>query len=190
MDYKKYLYSLKFFVLFSFLFFVFSISYGYFSAKYSPLEAGIALEEIGKLFELILEAGPLEQLLFIILNNAFTLILVILLGVVLGIFPLLVLFGNGALLGIMAFLYLQESSLPVFFIGIVPHGIIEIPILLLTSAMGFKIGKKAFRKLLKKEEGLKKEISLAFKFFFKILIPFLILAAIIEVFITSWLLGI
>lgn len=189
MNYKSYFLKLRFFALFAFLIFLIGGIGGYLFAGIVPGAVDIFFQEINDLYQPVLEMNSFGQLLFIILNNGFTLFSILFLSVIFGIFPFLVLFLNGGILGIFAFFFQQNSSLSEFFLGIAPHGIIEIPVVIFACASGFKIGKIAFRKLSGKETRLKEEVVLALNFFLKILLPFLILAAVIEVFITGNLLN-
>jgi len=189
-DYKKYikyLYSLKQFIIISSCLFVFSVIYGYFSAKISPEDAKTALLEFEKMFEPIIESGLLMQFVFIFFNNIFALFLSIISGVFFGIFPLLSVFSNGAIIGIFAFLWSQEFAMTEFLMGIIPHGIIEIPLLIIGSAIGLKIGKIAIDKVFKKKGEIKPEIKKGLDFFIKIMILLALIAAAIEVFITPLL---
>jgi len=189
MDWKKYLSELKNYIIFSFLIFSFSIFYGYFLAKNQPESARQIFSELKATYQPFLSLGSFEQFIFIIINNTFTLFLILALAVVFGIVPFLSLFSNGGILGILLYLSEVKFSLTTLFKGILPHGILEIPILILAGAMGLKIGRIAFQKVFKKEKReLKKEIILAFKFFIGYLFPLLILAGVIEVFITAKLL--
>ena len=182
---KDYLYSLRSYILFSFLVFVFASVFGYIGASVAPEETKKIIEEIGELLEPFAKMSSLRQFLYIYLNNSFTTLLVILLGVVFGIFPLFTLLANGEILGILAFFSRETLSPLTFLAGVLPHGIIEIPVFILACAIGIKIGKKAIKKVFfKKEENIKREISLGFNFFLNILLPLLALAAAIEIFIT------
>lgn len=181
---KEYFLSLKQFLVISSALFVFSIIYGYLSAQSSPEEAKQALIKFEKVFEPILTSGALGQFILIFLNNAFSLFLTIILGIIFGIFPLFAIFSNGALIGIFAFLWGQESALKEFFLGIIPHGIIEIPLLIISSAIGMKIGKVVIDKVFKKKGLVNSEIKLGLNFFVKVVLIFTLIAALIEVFIT------
>lgn len=182
---KDYIYSLRFFILFSFLVFAFSAVFGYVGASAAPDETKKIIEEIGELLKPFEEMSSLRQFLYIYLNNSITTLLVILLGFLFGIFPLFVLFANGEILGILAFFSRETFSPLTFLAGILPHGIVEIPVFILACAIGIKIGKKAIKKIFfKKKENIRKEISLGFKFFFNVFLPLLAVAAAIEIFIT------
>jgi stage II sporulation protein M len=88
------------------------------------------------------------------------------------------------------YLFIQNGSTGYFFLGIVPHGIVEIPALIIASAMGLRVGLEVFRKIFKKEGNISEELSNALEFFWKVVIPIIFLAALIEVFITANLLGV
>ncbi len=195
-DKINYLLSLKKFILVSSLIFLFSILYGFFITLYLPSEADSIIKEIQKMFSSIIEAPPFLQFLIIFLNNSVTAFLAVFLGLIIGIFPFLVLFSNGTILGILAYYSKINLSLFAFFVLVLPHGIIEIPVMIISCAMGFKLGSvfiKEVRNYFKKNKketilwlDLKKETTNAFSFFVIIIIPLLFLAAVVEVFITGY----
>lgn len=188
MNNKEYIFSLRTFIIIACLIFIFSLFNGYFFARSSPSETGMVLEELQEMFGSILKLPSLGQFLFILLNNSITAFLAILLGIIFGIFPFLILFSNGTVLGIVAYSLKTSFSWSMFFVGTVPHGIIEIPVIILACAIGFRLGKVFFKQLFKKEGDIKTELNFALDFFLKFLFPLLILAAAIEVFITARLL--
>jgi len=188
--YKNYILSLKSYILIAILIFVFGIFYGYFTVQTAPHEIETVLEELRKLYEPVFEMSSLGQFLFVLLNNGVALTLIIFSSVIFGFFPFLALLSNGTVLGIVAFFSQQNFSWSVFFLGTLPHGIIELPVLILAGAIGLKIGQTVFQRVMKKEVSIKKELSAALEFFWKILLPFLALAAAIEIFITANLLGV
>jgi len=83
------------------------------------------------------KANFIEQFVFIYFNNLKSLLLCLLGGVVLGLVPVLVLFFNGALLGMVAYMFLHSPLLLIK--GLVPHGIIELPCLILAGAWGLRL---------------------------------------------------
>jgi len=190
MVYKKYLYSLRYFILFSFLVYGFAAVSGFFLAENFPQEAKIILEEVKNSFEPVIQMNSLSQFFFILFDNSLTSFLIIVFGIIFGAFPFLVLFSNGNILGVVAFFSQQNLSWSTFFMGTLPHGIIEIPVLILAGAVGFKLGKITFKKIFQKQGELTIETSLAFAFFLKFLLPLLVIAAAIEIFVTGQLLKI
>lgn len=181
---REYLLSLRYYLLFSSLLFIISVGIGYVFAQNSPTEVRELLEQIRLMLEPIQKMSEVQQVFVIFLNNVITGFCAILLGIILGLFPALVIFANGELLGILMSISREAQELATFFTGIFPHGIIEIPVLIFCASMGIKIGKKSVQKIFKKKVSIKEELKSALLFFFQFLTPLLLLAAIIEIFIT------
>lgn len=192
--YKKeageYLYSLRNYILFSSLVFVASALFGYVIARNYPTETQTIIEEIKKMFIFKEETTQWELFFFILENNMTKLFIILPLGIFAGLIPFFSVFSNGLILGIFAQVVSQESSWLFFILGIMPHGIIEIPVLILSSAIGMRIGKVAIYRLFSKRESFQMEFAKALKFFILFLIPLLFIAAFIETFITSEILAV
>lgn len=79
---------------------------------------------------------------FIFLNNSIKSVLIIFLGVFIGIPPAFFLIINGAVLGYLIHLsVLQERDLYTLIVkGLLPHGIIEIPAVIIACAFGLQLG--------------------------------------------------
>ena len=88
------------------------------------------------------------------------------------------------MIGVFAFLWQQDFSIFDFLMGILPHGIVEIPVLVVGSAIGLKIGMTVIIKVFKKQGKIKPEIKDGLNFFIKIMLPLVLIASAIEVFIT------
>ena len=187
---KKYLKSLKNYILFSSLVFLFAILSGYLFAQNFPEETQEIIKELEKFFSISEETTSFQMFLFILENNVIKLFTVILLGIFAGLIPLLSLWGNGMILGIFAQIVSQELSWTFLILGILPHGIIEIPVLILSAAIGIRIGKLAIWRIFGRHKNFREEFTKAIKFYIVILIPLLFIAALIEAFITPVLLGI
>ena len=185
---KDYLLSLRYYLLFATLIFILSVGSGYIFAKNYPAEVQKVLQDLQRVLEPIKEMSEMQQVFFIFLNNSVTGFLAIFLGPVLGIFPFSILLANGGMMGIMFFLSEENEVLSAFFTGIFPHGVIEIPVLIFCGAIGIRIAVSLFKKIFRKKSDIKKELIQGLNFFFKILIPLLFLASLIEVFITQRLL--
>jgi len=190
-QFKKYFKSLRVLIIISFFVFVASFIMGVFLAKASPEIAEDFFEELKKIIEPMLGLSSIYQFLFIFFKNSFTMFIIIFSGFFFGIFPIFALYFNGHILGTIFFLSQGEIPFIVFLKAILPHGIIEIPALILAAAIGLDLGKHVIRKLvLGKEINFKERFFLAGEVFLKILIPFLIMAALIESFLVPRLLGI
>ena len=130
--------------------------------------------------ELILSLEGLsvvELIGFIFWNNLKASFFAIILGITVGLFPLFMLVTNGYLLGFVSREAVAAEGIFTLW-RLLPHGIFELPAILLSLGIGFKIGggmfKKGFRKNLKYnfKEGL--------RFFVFVIFPLLLVAGIIE----------
>jgi stage II sporulation protein M len=127
-------------------------------------------------------------LLFIFINNVTVGLISILGGIILAIPPLFFSILNGFIVGFVAFTFIQEQGIWFVIVGLLPHGIIEIPAILLSMAMGMGLGYKIINRI-RGEEGLVEEIKLILGLFLRRVIPLLMLSAIIEVTITPFLIS-
>lgn len=184
MSFKNYLFSLKFFVIFSIFTFTAAIVAGYFSAKAMPEQIEELSEPLEELASFIFKLDPILQVVFIFLNNAFKGFLAMTFGVLFGVFPFFILFFNGEMVGMMAFVSKESISLSQFILLLLPHGIFEITAFIFACAVGMRIGKAAFLKVFFKKGEVKKEFLKGIKFFLKYLVPLFAIAAIVEIFIT------
>ena len=184
LEIKEYLKSLKNYILFSSLVFLFAIFSGYLFAQNFPEETQKIVEELKTFFSGSEEMTDWQIFLFILENNVLKLFTVILLGIFAGLIPLLSLWGNGIILGIFAQIVSQELSWTFLILGILPHGIIEIPVLILSAAIGIRIGKLAVWRIFGRHRNFRKEFTKAIKFYIVVLVPLLFIAALIEAFIT------
>ena len=118
----------------------------FFNTAASENAADPAMEnQFDRLFELIsfiMEAHPLVSILLVFMNNFISMAQMLLLGVVAGISPLVTMGINGALVGVMFSLTVEQGIplLPIIIFGILPHGIFELFAFFLCGALGLKFG--------------------------------------------------
>ena len=141
------------------------------------------LEILQETFGGIAEMPPLILLAIIFLNNAVKSLAALILGLFFGIPSVLFIILNGAIIGIVAYEVSTIHGLPFVLAALIPHGIFELPAVLLSAAIGIKLGAKVLNRL-KGETGLKGEFRSGVRFFATRIIPLLIIAAVIEVFVT------
>ena len=154
------------------------------------------IQQIGQTIDA--SANPmLTMFLFIFFNNAIKSILVMYLGALFGILPAAFLLINGMVIGYLyAVIDSQgENAAMVFLTGIAPHGIIEIPAIIVACAYGLKFGTLGLRgigQLLLRRTGVGAEYEFlavrSVPMMVAIVIALLV-AAIIESTITLWLVG-
>ncbi|MDD5127122.1 MAG: stage II sporulation protein M [Dehalococcoidales bacterium] len=129
--------------------------------------------------------------LFILAQNSSTLLLSFLLSPVLCLFPVLALMFNGGLIAFIAVIAARQTSLASVLAGLLPHGIFEIPALIIGEAAAVSFGATAVAALFSAKQ--RKRLVPALKNSLRYLAlaaALLVPAAIIETFITPLLLGI
>jgi stage II sporulation protein M len=124
--------------------------------------------------------------LAIFLNNAIKTFFVLILGIVGGVLPVCFLLLNGYALGFVLYLSIQSKGLVPSLLAIAPHGVFELPAVLLGASTGILIGVRATRRLFRKlDTTLTHELRRGLRFFWSIVLPLLLFAAFVEAFITS-----
>ena len=131
------------------------------------------------------QLSPISLMLGIFANNALKCLLAIVLGIVLGIAPAVFILINGLMLGIVVGVTLPHTSLLYILVGMVPHGVIELPMVFISTAIGLKLGVVGLKALLGKREGVFGKIKEALMIYIVWIFPLLFLAAFIETFVTG-----
>jgi stage II sporulation protein M len=139
-------------------------------------------EEIfAKIAELMLELegkSSLELIWFIFLNNLTVGFFSIVLGVLIGFFPMVTCIANGYMVG---FVSREVVEVEGFFAlwRLLPHGIFELPAIIFSIGIGIRIGVSMFG-----VSGYRKKLKYNFKeglrFFVFVVFPLLLVAGIIE----------
>lgn len=179
----SYLAAIKGYVFASTALFLASLLMGYFSAYLSPEGAGelfTALQSIMSQKFGGMSSGSMVIAIFI--NNLLASFLVLFFGVAFGLISVFGVAFNGLLLGMVVFV-IKEESLPLL-LSIFPHGIIELPVFLISAAIGLKLGHETLRKLLGKEASITRELRQGLSFYITWIIPLLLLAALIESYVS------
>jgi len=130
--------------------------------------------------KLIIKMSALERIALIYLHNLRATILSLFGGILLGLFPLFALLGLGTDIGAILYLSASYKMMSLFALGILPHGIFELPAVIIASAWGLKLG---FGWIKKPKEGrmafLKSTIREGL-YIFLLVSVLLLIAAIIE----------
>ncbi len=138
------------------------------------------------------DEGSISVMLYIFFNNTRIVFMLMFLGFIFGLLPVAIILVNGFTVGIVAEYTIKNEGLLFLLTGLLPHGIVEIPIILLAAGVGFSSGLLAYRTLFKHVtfETFKQSFIGATWIFFLFALPLLFVAAIIEVYVTSPLLGV
>jgi|Deesub1362A_J573_1020465.scaffolds.fasta_scaffold00125_38 stage II sporulation protein M len=177
--------EIKIYFLFLSSIFLISGVMGFYGAQLYPEIASDFVNQLFEGFSFIDFNNPLMVVTVIFLNNASKSFVSLLAGFFFGIFPFLFIFLNGYLLGIVFYVKGMEVGIGKVFLAIIPHGILEVPAIILASAFGVWLGKKFYLRVFKGQQvNMSALVKYSIKRFVKIIIPLLLIAAIVETFIT------
>lgn len=169
------------------LLFLSSFYLGYYVANLYPNLAYKVFDELLSQFRFV-KVLPLYLLfLFIFLNNSTKILLTMLLGVIFGIIPLLFIIINGFIIGVVLYVSSMKIGTWTSIMLIVPHGVIEIPALILGCSHGLWLGKMLIWKMRGKEVSVINCIKYSIKQYIKVIIPMLIVAALVETYVTPFI---
>lgn len=124
----------------------------------------------------------------LIVNNLEACLISALLGMIPFLFlPMVSLVMNGAIIGVMG-AFMQYGGVPMtaFAAGLIPHGIFEIPALLLSMALGCYICWQITKKMIGKNPELNMlDLALpVLRIYILIIVPLILIAGVVEAYIT------
>jgi stage II sporulation protein M len=132
-------------------------------------------------FDPFLTLSPWKLFFVILLNNSAKSFALLLSGILFGLIPLIAVATNGYILGV-AYLF---ASGEVGYVNaakeVLPHGVLEIPAIILSAAYGLWLG-VTFAKRIRWRNlvGFGDQVIHGIKMFFKVVFPLFIIAALIE----------
>lgn len=132
---------------------------------------------IENLAEKTKDMGFFQLFLFILENNVMTAFLGLLLGLILGLLPLLLVMFNGYVLGFVSGKVAGVEGSGVL-LRLLPHGIFEIPALVISLGLGLKLGMFLFSR--KPGKQLAYDLENSLRVFIFVIIPLLLIAGLIE----------
>jgi stage II sporulation protein M len=185
-DYVRFIWP---YLLFITLVFFGALITGYASAENFPDMADKLMQGFSTRFAPLMSMSPIFVMLGIFLNNAFVSLLFLVLGLALGILPVLFVAFNGYVVGVISYVVSQERGLLFIFLALLPHGIVELPMVFLSAGIGLRLGHQVFAALIGRPTEIKKEFKEGLSFYFRWILPLLLLAAIVETFITPLILS-
>ena len=183
-----YLMPLRPYLLVIITLFLLATAAGYVSAYFNPDIIDELMGQFEETYGWLAEESPIMIMLFIFANNTLNSFIAMLLGTLFGIWPVIFILVNGYFIGVVVFSSVQEYGILVVLSALLPHGIIELPMIFISASIGLRLGVLAFQKIFnikEKEIKFKYELFSAIKFFVTVIVPLLFIAAIIETFITS-----
>lgn len=182
----EYLYSSRKYILAAVAVFTVAFAAGVLiSAKY-PDASEKVLEMMKEAYGGITALDQFGMMIEIFKNNVQISFAALLLGLGLGIVPFTFAALNGLVLGILVEYFLKTKGAFFVLAAIIPHGVIELPMVLISVGIGFRLGHTAYQSLIRLKTGheLLYELKQGIIFYVKIIAPLLLLAALVESHVT------
>ena len=131
-----------------------------------------------------LTLAPWKMFFFILLNNSVKSFAVLLSGILFGLTPLIAVAANGYILGVAYLLTSGEVGYVQAAKTVLPHGVLEIPAVILTAGYGLWLGVTFANRIRQRDmTGFGDQVIHAIRMFFKVAFSLFILAALIETFL-------
>ena len=183
---RAYLYRLRPYIVASLALFALGVVGGLVAVQSVPSLADHFQDILANFVRMFTGMPPFRLAAAIFLNNAVKTLFAIVLGVVLGIVPVIFLFANGIALGVAISISTQARGLWPSLLAILPHGIFELPAVFLGTSIGLMIGHLATQRISGRARApIVAEIVRGIGYFCTVIVPLLVLAAFIETFITA-----
>ncbi len=180
----EYLRSLEKYLVTILEIFIISLIAGLFASLLYPDKATGFINQFKEMFGWITVLDQFERMVAIFKNNAINSLLALVLGVVFGIVPILIVAINGFFLGMVSLVFSKQTSALFVIAAILPHGIIELPMVLISAGIGLRLGHEVYRYFRGVKTDLKEEFKLGLWFFIRYIIPLLLIASVIESYVT------
>ncbi|MCE8425941.1 MAG: stage II sporulation protein M [Candidatus Methanoperedens sp.] len=178
--------STKYIILMTIIFILSMIAGLLVAIKYPGLSAGY-LKEFEGSYGWLKTVDPLLIMLVIFANNALKSLAALVMGAALGIIPILFVIGNGMIISILADAVSRQHGTLFVIKALLPHGIIEVPMILISTGIGLRIGHLMFMSFMGQRADIKKELKMGTGFFLRRIAPLLFVAAFIETFVTPYI---
>ncbi|MDF0589690.1 stage II sporulation protein M [Candidatus Methanocrinis natronophilus] len=179
----SYLRSTRHYILLSITLFLAATALGVVISIRNPELAAATVGEVPRTTAGLWSLSPGKTMLAIFINNLFASAMALLLGVGFGIVPFIVVMVNGFMVGIVAHQLILAGGIGFVIVAILPHGIIELPTILVCIGVGFRLGHLMIKALMGMVADLEGELRSALHLL-RWVVLLLLIAAAIETFIT------
>lgn len=180
----EYLYSLRKYILLLTGVFFFFVIIGFAASLKNPESSAYLINLFKETFGWITKLDPFERMLAIFKNNALNSLFALVSGIVFGFVPLALIAVNGLFLGVVVQVFSTEKGVLFVLAAVLPHGIIELPMVLFSAAIGLRLGYGMYGFLKGERTNLKQEFKQGLWFYMVRILPLLFVAAVIESYVT------
>ncbi|HUL62794.1 MAG TPA: stage II sporulation protein M [Methanocella sp.] len=150
-----------------------------------PRQTHDIIELISGEFSGFQDQGSLELMVRLFLHNAVICGVMVVLGLAFGLITLLIVADNGLIIGLIGTYTAGREGLLLTLAAIMPHGVFELPAMALSAAIGLRLGYCVLRSLFRRPADVPGEMRDAALIFVAWVLPFLLIAAFIESYVTT-----
>jgi stage II sporulation protein M len=208
-DFLDYAYNLRWYLLIIVAIFAICLAVGYSIGMTMPSLTDNTISDLKDQVGPLKETSAVGPMLGIFGNNVIKCFAVTIGGLLVGLAPLAFTVANGIVVGIACGYTMGKSGLMFVLVGMLPHGVIEIPMVFLSAAIGLKLGADTLRLayrfitavigsfrgsevqwsfFLRRLDGIWKDFREGVLIFVFWVAPLLFVAAFLETFVTGTLL--
>ncbi|OPY25995.1 MAG: hypothetical protein A4E28_02791 [Methanocella sp. PtaU1.Bin125] len=184
-DFAAYVYKIRYSVYAVALLMLLSFLIGVVFAATMPDETARILSLISSQMEDIQSDSSFGLMINLFVHNAAICLVMVLLGLALGLISLLIVFDNGLMIGLVGGAVAGKAGLVFTLAAILPHGVIELPMLVLSAAIGVHLGYCVLMALFRKPISMLDELKNGLLVFAVWVVPLLLVAAFVESYITT-----
>lgn len=185
----EYVYSLRKYLLLLTGIFFFFVVIGFAVSLKNPDSSAYLIDLFKETFGWITKLDPFERMLAIFKNNALNSLFALVSGIGFGLVPVALIAVNGLFLGMVVEVFSTEKGILFVFAAILPHGIIELPMVFISAGIGLRLGYGMYRFLKGEGTNLKQEFVQGLWFYMVRILPLLFVAAVIESYVTPEIAG-
>jgi len=178
-EFQQYLIAMRYHLFLTALLFAVSTMAGYGYSAFNPEFSAGLTSELSSRFGTLVELPPPLLMLRIFAQSSVLSFFAMILGVVFAIIPVVFIIYNGFVIGAVIYTVSRERGIMLILLNILPHGVIEVPMILLSVAIGIRLGQETVKRLLNRG-NIKKTLIEGLKMYAFWVLPLLLIAAAIE----------
>lgn len=184
-DFAAYVHKIRYSVYAIALLMLLAFAMGAIFAATMPDETGKLVELLASQMGDIQSDTPFATMINLFVHNATICFIMALLGLALGLIPLLIAFDNGLMIGLVGGYTAGHAGILFTVAAILPHGVIELPMMVLSAAIGLRLGYCVLMTLFRQPSDVLLELKDGLRVFAVWVVPMLLVAAFVESYITT-----
>lgn len=184
-DFAAYVYKIRYSFYAVALLMLLAFSIGVIFAVTMPDETAKIVSLISSQMEDVQSDSSLGLMINLFVHNAAICLVMVLLGLALGLISLLIVFDNGLMIGLVGGAVAGKAGVLFTVAAILPHGVIELPMMLLSAAIGLHLGYCVLMALFRQPANVLQELKDGLGVFAVWVLPLLLIAAFVESYITT-----